>query len=198
MTQANTLSFTQYQLAISNNSLKDYFKNSKFSPIKRKELNLWEKLQVDNNSLKVHTYIDSYLCADLAEFIRQNLIENGISFTYETVMSHEGKVNFMKSALKKGYRVYLYFIATEDPEININRVNIRVAQNGHFVLPDVIKKRYFKSLGLLKAAVNHTNRAYIFDNSGEQALLVAEINDGAEIRWNEIVEVPNWVSHYLL
>ena len=37
LTQANTLSFTQYQLAISNNSLKDFIKNSKFSPIKRNE-----------------------------------------------------------------------------------------------------------------------------------------------------------------
>lgn len=146
----------------------------------------------------MNTKIDSYLAADIAEFIRQQLLECDVSFTYETVMSHEGKVKFMQSALEKGYRVYLYFIATEDPDINISRVNIRVAQKGHAVSPEIIKSRYYKSLGLLKAAVAQTNRAYIFDNSGEQAKLIAEISNGQDLRLNDPRQVPSWVSNYLL
>lgn len=198
LVQSTTLSFDAYQLTVLDDSLKHFFRNSNFAPVKRKEEDLWKKLFVVNNSLTVDTRIDSYLAADLAEFIRQQLLENGVSFTYETVMSHEGKVQFMQSALQKGYRVYLYFIATEDPEINISRVNVRVAQQGHAVLPDIIKNRYYKSLGLLKAAVNQTSRAYIFDNSGEKADLIAEITDGVDVRLNNAVDVPNWVAIYLL
>lgn len=198
LNQYKTLSFGDYQLNVVDETIKQFFRNSQFSPLKRKEEILWKKLNVENNTLRVDTKIDSYLAADLAEFIRQQLLESGTSFTYETVMSHDGKVKFMQTALQKGYRVYLYFVATEDPEININRVNLRVAQQGHDVSPEVIKNRYFKSLKLLKAAVTQTNRSYIFDNSGEQANLIAEIMDGTDVRLNDAVDVPNWVAIYLL
>ncbi|MDI9358448.1 MAG: zeta toxin family protein [Phycisphaerales bacterium] len=125
----------------------------------------------------MHTVVDSYLAADLAEFIRQQLLANDISFTYETVMSHKGKVDFLQTARDKGYRVYLYFIATEDPAINISRVHVRVALAGHHVLPGIIEKRYYKSLQHLKAAIKKTNRAYLWDNSGAESCLIAVITD---------------------
>lgn len=198
LSKDKAISFNEYNLSIEDKELKDFFRNSKFSPVKRKEDNLWEKLTVEKNELHVDTKIDSYLAADLAEFIRQQLFNQGVSFTYETVMSHESKVKFMQEALKKGYRVYLYFIATEDPEINVNRVNLRVIQQGHAVDPDTIKARYNRSLSLLKSAVLQTSRAYIFDNSGEQAKLIAEITDGVDVRLNDAIKVPNWVAVSLL
>ncbi len=113
-------------------------------------------------------------------------------------MSHEGKIDFMEHAREEGYRVYLYYIATEDPEININRVKVREAQQGHSVSPDVIRSRYFKSLSNLKAAIKKTNRAYIFDNSGIQAELIAEITEGIDVIRNEMVNIPNWVARSIL
>lgn len=196
--QSNALSFCAYQLIVPDDLLKEYFRTSTFSPVRRNEKDLWKKLCVVNNTLSVDTEVDSYLAADLAEFIRHQLLEIGVSFTYETVMSHEGKVQFMQSAAEKGYRVYLYFIATEDPDINISRVNVRVAQQGHPVIPEVVRSRYYRSLSLLKAAVTHTSRAYIFDNSGNRADLIAEITDGVDVRLNDAADVPNWVATYLL
>jgi predicted ABC-type ATPase len=86
--------FRSYQLTISKEKIQTYFKASTFSPVKRKEPDLWQQIDVDNNVFKTSTIIDSYLAADLAEFIRQELLLNDISFTYETVMSHSGKVDF--------------------------------------------------------------------------------------------------------
>jgi predicted ABC-type ATPase len=37
---------------------------------------------------------------------------------------------------------------------------------GHPVPEDRIVKRYYRSLDLLMEAIKHTNRAYVFDNSG--------------------------------
>ena len=138
------------------------------------------------------------MAADLSEFIRQQLLENNISFTYETVMSHESKIAFLQEAKEKGYRVYLYFIATEDPDINISRVNVRVAQHGHGVNPDIIKSRYYKSLKQLKSAVKNTNRAYIWDNSGKACLLFAEITEGVDVKIFDTDKVPNWFVKYLV
>lgn len=196
--EAKVILFDVYQLNVNEMVLQDFFKSSTFSPVKRNEVDLWSKLKVKNNVLHINTKIDSYLAADLAEFIRQQLVEDEISFTYETVMSHVGKVDFMETAQKKGYKVYLYFVATESPEININRVDIRVSQNGHFVSPELIRKSYFKSLNLFHAAVKNTNRAYVFDNSSNLSLLVAEITDGCNVEIIDLDRIPNWFIEYLI
>ncbi|MCF8255810.1 MAG: zeta toxin family protein [Bacteroidia bacterium] len=191
------LLFNAYQLQINEFQIQEFFKESQFAPIKRNESDLWKKLIVRENILYIHTYVDSYLAADLAEFIRQQLLANNISFTYETVMSHKGKIDFLDEAMKNNYRVYLYFIATEDPEINISRVNLRVAQHGHNVAPEVIKKRYYKSLEHLKEAVKKSNPAYIWDNSGTPSLLIAEITNGENVKIIDTDHVPNWFINYL-
>lgn len=196
--ESGVLLFSAYQLNIREYDLQLFFKQSSFAPVKRKEPDLWCKMHIKENVLHVQTHVDSYLAADLAEFIRQQLLANDISFTYETVMSHIGKVDFMRTAICKGYKVYLYFIATEDPDINISRVNVRVAQHGHNVDADVVRSRYYKSLFHLKLAVKNSNRAYVWDNSTAVSLLIAEIENGEGVRIFETTKVPNWFVKYLM
>lgn len=191
------IDFSNFEILINQGTIQAFFKQSSFSPIKRNEADLYSKLYVNDNILTTTANIDSYLAADLAEFIRQQLLGHALSFTYETVMSHPNKIAFFKEAQQKGYKVYLYFIATEDPEINIRRVNIRVAQDGHYVDPDVIKNRYYKSLSNLKSAIKQTNRAYIFDNTHNKANLIAEINNGTDVLMNTAIETPFWFIEYL-
>lgn len=190
--QANCLIFDIFQLNVEENIIREYFKNSKFAPIKRNELNLWEKLTIKNNTLYFTCKVDSYLAADLADFIRKQLLENGLSFTFETVMSHESKIRFIEEAKKNDYRVYLYYSATEDPLININRVGIRVSQHGHNVEDSKINDRYYKSLKLLKKAILLSDRAYIWDNSSIAAVLFAEITNGKDLEILDRENLPNW------
>lgn len=196
--ESKVLLFNTYNLKVSELQLQSFFKESTFAPIKRNEPDLWTKLQVYENVLHINTSLDSYLAADIAEFIRQQLLANDISFTYETVMSHESKLDFLQQAKEKGYRVYVYFVATEDPEINVSRVNVRVAQDGHYVDPDVVRSRYFKSLKQLKSAIKLSNRAYVWDNSGKASILIAEITNGVDVKIFDTAKVPNWFVKYLI
>jgi predicted ABC-type ATPase len=66
--------------------------------------------------------VNSYFASVISDFLRQRLLEKGVSFTFETVMSHRSKVEFMREAQARGYRIYLYFVSTENPIINIDRV----------------------------------------------------------------------------
>lgn len=198
LSKNKSLNFNDYHLSISDELVKNFFRNSKFSPQKRYELDLWMKLKVSDNILSVSTTIDSYLAADIAEFIRQQLLLHDVSFTYETVMSHKGKIDFLKEAQEKGYKVYLYFIATEDSDINISRIKFRVEQQGHNVAPEIVRSRYLKSLSNLHEAVKHTYRAFIFDNSQSQARFIAEITNGSEVAIDPEVDMPSWVAKYLL
>lgn len=135
--------------------------------------------------------VDSYLASVISDFLRQRLLAKGVSFTFETVMSHRSKVDFMKEAQARGYRTYLYFVSTESPELNIERVEIRVREGGHAVAPDKVRERYYKSLGLLPAAIAVSNRAYIFDNSGDSAELLAEITDGVRLEYRN-GDISDW------
>ena len=186
--ESKVLLFKTFQLNISQEQLQSFFKESTFSPVKRNEPDLWQKITVDKNILKVNTFIDSYLAADIAEFIRQQLILAEISFSYETVMSHKSKIDFLKHAKSQGFKIYLYFIATEDPDINISRVNVRVAQNGHAVAPKTVIDRYYKSLNQVRDAIR---------NSDETSLLFSEIKEGTKVRIFDIEKVPNWFIKYV-
>jgi len=140
--------------------------------------------------------VNSYVASAAADFLRQRLLDAGTTFTLETVMSHRSKVELLKYAQRLRFRTYLYFIATDNPDINISRVQNRVRRGGHGVPENRIVKRYHASLSLLIEAIRHTNRAYIFDNSGEgQAhTWLAEVTEGKELEM-KTARMPAWFKH---
>ncbi|RLA63457.1 MAG: hypothetical protein DRQ78_06885, partial [Epsilonproteobacteria bacterium] len=141
--------------------------------------------------------VNSYFASVCADFIRHKLLELKVSFTFETVMSSEDKVVFLKKAQDAGYRTYLYFVATQDPAINISRVQNRVKLGGHSVPEDKIISRYYRSMKLLSKAIKYTDRAYIFDNSSHTKSWIAQIDNTSEITYKSS-QVPQWFSQYLL
>lgn len=140
--------------------------------------------------------IDSYMSAILTDFLRHKYLETHQSFTFETVMSSPDKVEILKKAQQLGYKTYLYFVATEDPSINLLRINHRVKTGGHAVPTDKVITRYYRSLELLSEAIKYTNRAFIFDNSGDTKTWIAEITNGTDIEL-QVNEVPTWFRKYV-
>ena len=137
----------------------------------------------------------------IADFLRKKLLEQKERFSFETVFSHSSKLDIMKEAKKKGYKVYLYFVSTESPEINKLRVQSRRDQGGHDVPPDLIESRYYRSLDLLYDACQVAYQVYFFDNSieGEESDMFAHFKmEKGRKQWDEIsVEnVPAWFKKY--
>lgn len=104
----------------------------------------------------------------------------------------------LKEARRRGYRTYLYFVATDHPRINVSRVNARVRAGGHGVPEEKIVSRYFASLNLLLEAILLANRAYIFDNSvdGQECVWIAEFTDGNAVQFKTRA-IPAWFSRTL-
>ncbi len=140
--------------------------------------------------------VNAYFASVAADFIRNKLIECSKSFTFETVMSFPDKVEQLQKAQARGYRTYLYYVATEDPSINISRVHNRVKMGGHSVPEDKIVSRYKRSLDLLMQAVLFTNRSYIFDNSTHEHIWLAEITDGKHLEMKTDL-MPIWFKKAL-
>lgn len=160
------------------------------------------QLSFANNRLDfAKVTVNSYFASVAGDFLRHKLLEQKVSFTFETVMSHPSKVALLAEAQQAGYRTYLYFVATDDPAINISRVRNRVRLGGHDVPEDRIVTRYHRSLELLLDAIHQTNRAYVFDNSGDNKdqkhTWLAEITDGRvlELKSNQI---PAWFKRAVL
>ena len=138
----------------------------------------------------------SYEASFVASFIRWLLYKNKKSFSFETVMSHRSKIDELKKAKKNGYKTYLYFVCTDDPEINVRRVASRVEKGGHPVAIYKIKSRYTSTLKNLFPAIKLVNRAYLFDNSGRELILIAEVFEGAlQLKVNN---PPHWFMDFVL
>jgi predicted ABC-type ATPase len=197
LVETRQLNLATFNLKLSTDKIQAHFKSSGFSPIKLNNSSLWESFRIEENKVfYADDSMNSYIAADIAEFIRQELLTEGLSFSFETVMSDLSKVDFLNLAKKKGYRIYLYYFSTEDPLINRSRVNVRVLQKGHAVSEEIIERRYFRSLNNLKAAVQLSHRAYVFDSTGITEL-IAEITDGEKVNLIDTERVPNWVMNYL-
>ena len=140
--------------------------------------------------------VNAYFASVAADFIRQKLLETATSFTFETVMSSPDKVQFLHKAQLRGYRTYLYYVATEAPEINISRVQHRVRMGGHPVPEDKIVSRYYRSLELLRDAIHFTDRAYLFDNSSHECIWLAEVTDGHSLEM-KANRMPHWFKQAL-
>ena len=145
--------------------------------------------------------IDSYLCARIIDYIRLEFLRLKISFTFETVMSHISKVEFLQEAKRQGFKTYLYYVSTVDPMINIARVKYRVSVGGHPVPEQKIVERYYRSMDLLMQAVDASDRTYLFDNSsnGEKAAFIAEIQSAETLKMNsELQQLPWWFAEKVL
>mgnify|MGYP003484215464 FL=1 len=80
------------------------------------------------------------LCTDMeaaitADELRNKLIDNGESFTFETVLSTERNLLLLERAKENGYFIRCIYVLTANPAINITIIKTRVANGGHPV-PD--------------------------------------------------------------
>ncbi|WP_172623203.1 zeta toxin family protein [Flavisolibacter ginsenosidimutans] len=155
-----------------------------------------------NNILRLKTPAAAERLAQIvADFLRKKLLEEQKKFSFETVFSHPSKLEIMRQAAEAGYKVYLYFVSTESPEINKFRVKARKAKNGHDVPEDKIVSRYYRSLDLLFDACQLAYQVFFFDNSvdGENSVMFAHFKSGGgKKKWDRIQKsgVPEWFKKY--
>ena len=103
--------------------------------------------------------------ARYADEARKECINNGHSLIFETVMSASDKMSFIQWAKQKDYFIRLFFIGTDNPQINAARIALRVMTGGHDVPIQKIISRYYKSIANCNLLVPVVDRLYVYDNS---------------------------------
>lgn len=133
--------------------------------------------------------------AKRATEIRYECLEQKHDFVFETVFSASEKLEFLQKAHEAGFFIRLFFVCTENPKINAARIAQRYLNGGHEVPISKIVSRYFKSLENVKRVIPFVDRAYIYDNSVENALpqLLYRTVDG-EVFKQYTTDVPEWAE----
>lgn len=120
---------------------------------------------INADELQRHRGLDDRGAQRLAESLRREAIRDRRSLMYETVMSHPSKIAELQAATLAGYTVTVVFVATADPQVNIERVALRVADGGHNVPKDRIRARHHRSIALAPSAIAFAAHAYVYDNT---------------------------------
>lgn len=156
------------------------------------------KITVDGKKISfTPDAINSYSIAAFADFLRNSYIKRGVSFSAETVFSHPTKLDFLKMAKQNGYKIYIYFISTSDPRLNIERVKQRVEEGGHDVPQDKITSRYDRCMKQFADALLYADRAFFWDNSTTEMVMFAELT--ADHRLEIIAsKIPEWFKKYVI
>jgi len=197
-----SLNLDNWPIDFSNNELVRFLKTSPFQSLVNFNMSdplIYQKHRI---SLKDPSFSNNtYLAAAIANFLRIKMLKADSSFSFESVFSHVSKIHELKSAKKAHFKIYLYFITTSDPLINLQRVKNRVENGGHDVPDDKIHARYFKTMRNLYDAFKLADRAYFFDNSREKINgsfeFFAEKN-GNQLYLSDPDSVPQWFDKYIL
>jgi predicted ABC-type ATPase len=111
----------------------------------------------------------SLQAAQKVALIREECLLSKRSLMFETVFSAPDKIEYIEKARVAGFFIRLFFICTDDPSINQRRIARRRGEGGHDVPGDKVISRYSKSIAQCAIAVKLVDRAYLYDNSIDDA-----------------------------
>ena len=196
-----SLNLDNWPIDFSYTELINFLKTSPFQSLIKFDMPELLEYQDRRISLKDHSFNISYLAAAIADFLRIKMMQSDSSFSFESVFSHVSKIHELEEAKKANFKIYLYFITTSDPLINLQRVKNRAESGGHDVPKEKISDRYVRTMRNLYAAFKLADRAYLFDNSSEKTNgsfdFFVEKNQ-ERVYLSHSKSVPQWFDEFLL
>jgi len=120
---------------------------------------------------------------------RKRLLSEGESFVY---VSNLFDFEVIRDARAVGYETKAVYLATEDPNLNLGRILIRVNNGGRFAPISRIANHHTRGLKQLPKVRKLANDLMLFDNTthGRDVRLVAHFQAGELVKLAR--EIPRW------
>lgn len=197
LSKDRSLDFSLYGVSLHGDRFVDTLRGSTWAGRMKDVEYTISQLRFENDVIKItDSYeLEDYVVSFIASYLWDELLESSNKFTVETVMSHPSKLEFIKRAKEKGFKVYLYFVTLADPALNKHRVKTRVQEGGHDVDENKIVNRYYRTMEYLLPALRLVDEAYLFDNSKREAKMFAVKKDRVLEIQGEFI--PRWFSMYV-
>lgn len=123
--------------------------------------------------------ISNLEAAQIADAMRERAIRERRSFTFETVLSTDSKLELLRAAKNAGFFIKSYFIFTANPELNVTRVAARVANGGHDVPREKIVSRYWRSRERLPKLLALSDICHVYDNTDDKPVRIVRKHKNA-------------------
>jgi predicted ABC-type ATPase len=104
---------------------------------------------------------------------RQFIAERAV-FSMETTMSGHVHLDLMKEARQAGMSPALLYFSVRTPEICLQRIARRVAEGGHDVAEEIVRRRFVRSHQNLPAYTAAADLWRVYEGSGAKPCLAAE------------------------
>ncbi len=99
----------------------------------------------------------------------------GDNFAFETTLSGRSYVRMIRQWRRQSYLVKLIFLSLANPEEAIARVAERVAQGGHHIDDQIVRRRFHSGLKLFHSTYKHEVDLWrLYDNGGDMPILIDE------------------------
>ncbi len=98
----------------------------------------------------------------------EELMTAKVDFAFETTLSTRSYRGKVLKAQELGYKVTLLYLWLPSPEMAVQRVAKRVAEGGHNIPKEVVRRRYHRGISnLLNVYANICDVTTVIDNSEE-------------------------------
>ena len=111
-------------------------------------------------------------------------------FGFETTLSGKSYVNLLKALKAQGYKMHLFFLWVPGPDLAVARIRDRVAEGGHNVPIQDVKRRFNRSISNFFRLYEPLLDSWMFfNNAGSVPILIAKRKNGqAEIIDRELFQ----------
>ena len=138
--------------------------------------------------------IDQIKAGKIAIQLRNKCFLEEKSFNEETTLTGKTIIKIIDKAKNLDYKIYLYYIGIDNPEIAKERVKNRIARGGHGISSNLIEKRYYESLQNLEKILSKCDLIEIYDNSVKFYRIF--YYEDKQVFENNIAKV-NWIKNNL-
>jgi predicted ABC-type ATPase len=128
-----------------------------------------EKLPLNESNFQAVVRIETWLEAS---------IRSHQTVGVETVLSTDKYRRLVLLAKERDFAIRLIFVMLSSPDLNVQRVRLRVEKGGHDVPEASIRHRWSRSLAQLPWFLEQADKAAIFDNSGAVPQLIGQKQGG--------------------
>ncbi|MCE2519894.1 MAG: zeta toxin family protein [Alphaproteobacteria bacterium] len=142
---------------------------------------------------RIATYSSPAAAAREAQQQRRAALRSNRTHLLETTLAGFGALHHMDSARKVGFRVELFYVCVESPELALQRIRTRVASGGHHVPEPDVQRRFQRSQASLSAAISRSDEVRLYDNTNHEHPHREIAVMTSDVRWIA-AELPGWAE----
>jgi predicted ABC-type ATPase len=136
----------------------------------------------------------------------ERAIDERLDYTFETTLGGRTITALLERALTLKIEVRMWYVGLHSPELNVERVQARVAKGGHDIPEARIHERYRQSLLNLIRLLPNLTELLVYDNSEEadpqvgkapEPKLLLQLERGKIVDSCDLALTPQWAKPIL-